>query len=146
MFETIEDDSGARGDCLAVGIPGVLKIPVKDGGTAPPQSVRWNPWSLSPGKRRRIVKTESNVQRMRRKRPQPECSICEGSGKVECDRCCGRGRLNHTNLAMLPKGEWPQWCWSCRGSGLAFCNRCLGTGERRGLIGFRMPEPGDPDF
>lgn len=56
-FEKIEEDSGARGDSLAVNKTDVLKIPVTDAGGALP-SVRWNPWSVPPGKRRRIVKTE----------------------------------------------------------------------------------------
>ncbi|CAI5527745.1 unnamed protein product [Closterium sp. Naga37s-1] len=69
-------------------------------------------------------------------RPDPPCPDCRGSGRVECTRCCGRGRTNHVDLVMLPTGSWPRWCWFCRGSGRCYCARCLGTGEKRGIIGF----------
>ncbi|CAI7875859.1 unnamed protein product [Closterium sp. NIES-53] len=69
-------------------------------------------------------------------RPHPPCPDCRGSGRVECTRCCGRGRTNHVDLVMLPTGSWPRWCWFCRGSGRCYCARCLGTGEKRGIIGF----------
>ncbi|KAL0346504.1 UNVERIFIED_CONTAM: hypothetical protein Scaly_1666400 [Sesamum calycinum] len=48
------------------------------------------------------------------------------------------GRTNHTELAILPKGEWPKWCRSCGGSGLGYCNWCLGTGEYRYIMGFKF--------
>ncbi|GJP78095.1 hypothetical protein CLOP_g8421 [Closterium sp. NIES-67] len=69
-------------------------------------------------------------------RPDPPCPDCRGSGRVECTRCCGRGRTNHIDLVMLPTGSWPRWCWFCRGSGRCYCARCLGTGQKRGIIGF----------
>ncbi|KAH9572810.1 hypothetical protein CY35_02G171300 [Sphagnum magellanicum] len=90
--------------------------------------------------RRWIVKTESNVKREPRSLPEPPCTICKGQGKVRCNRCSGRGRLNFKEQIMLPKGEWPQWCWDCRGCGLSYCTRCLGTGEKRGAIGFHFPD------
>jgi hypothetical protein len=90
--------------------------------------------------RKWIVKTESNVKREPRSLPEPPCTICKGQGKVRCNRCSGRGRLNFKEQIMLPKGEWPQWCWDCRGCGLSYCTRCLGTGEKRGAIGFHFPD------
>lgn len=89
-------------------------------------------------KRPSIVKSESNVRRQIRKRPDPPCIICEGNGKVNCSRCQGRGRTNFIHLAMLPKGEWPKWCKNCGGSGLMYCSRCLGTGEYREMMGFHF--------
>lgn len=91
------------------------------------------------------VKTESNVKREPSQLPDPPCVICKGKGKVRCNRCCGRGRLNFKEMAMLPKGEWPQWCWDCRGCGLSYCTRCLGTGEKRGIIGFHFPDDTSPN-
>lgn len=85
-----------------------------------------------------IVKTESNVRREKRKRPDPPCAVCKGTGRVTCRRCRGRGRTNFVEMAMLPKGEWPKWCGDCRGSGLDFCGGCLGSGEKRGVIGFHI--------
>ncbi|QCE01540.1 uncharacterized protein LOC114195311 [Vigna unguiculata] len=85
-----------------------------------------------------VVKTESNVRRKRRKKPDPHCVVCEGSGRVDCFQCCGRGRTNQTHLEMLPKGEWPIWCRTCGGSGLDYCSRCLGTGEYRYIMGFQF--------
>ncbi|XP_024401559.1 uncharacterized protein [Physcomitrium patens] len=86
------------------------------------------------------VKSEENVRLEPRVIPDPPCIVCKGSGKVKCNRCTGRGRLNFQKLAMLPKGEWPQWCWDCRGCGMSYCRRCLGTGEKRGVIGFHFPD------
>ncbi|KAL2611232.1 hypothetical protein R1flu_022924 [Riccia fluitans] len=87
-----------------------------------------------------IVKTESNVKIEKKKLPDPPCVICKGTGKVKCNKCAGRGRTNFTELAMLPKGEWPKWCWDCSGCGRSYCQRCFGTGEKRGIIGFHVPE------
>lgn len=45
--------------------------------------------------------------------------------------CCTHahaGRLNFPGEAVLPRGEWPQWCPGCRGSGRWYCKlsvRCL---------------------
>ncbi|MCO5561765.1 hypothetical protein L7F22_015389 [Adiantum nelumboides] len=47
-------------------------------------------------------------------------------------------RTNFIELAMLPKGEWPNWCGDCKGSGLDFCDRCLGSGEKKGVMGFHV--------
>ncbi|XP_059651714.1 uncharacterized protein LOC132299233 [Cornus florida] len=93
---------------------------------------------LSVSKPSWIVRTESNVRIERRKKPDPPCVICRGSGRVECHDCCGKGRTNYLNLPMLPKGEWPKWCRSCGGSGLGYCSRCLGTGEYRYIMGFHF--------
>lgn len=89
------------------------------------------------------VKTEENVKLEARVIPDPPCVICKGQGRVKCHRCAGRGRLNFKEQAMLPKGEWPQWCWDCRGCGMSYCTRCLGTGEKRGVIGFHFPDLDD---
>ncbi|KAK9749093.1 hypothetical protein RND81_02G102200 [Saponaria officinalis] len=85
-----------------------------------------------------IIRTESNVRKMRRRKPDPSCVVCEGSGRVDCHHCLGKGRTNSTELMMLPKGEWPKWCKTCGGSGLAYCSRCLGTGEYRDIMGFHF--------
>ncbi|WVZ86896.1 hypothetical protein U9M48_033611 [Paspalum notatum var. saurae] len=85
-----------------------------------------------------IVRTESNVRRERPKRPDPPCTICKGTGKIDCRNCFGRGRTNHADLIMLPKGEWPHWCRICGGSGLDYCHRCHGTGEYREPMGFHF--------
>nr|XP_045089209.1 uncharacterized protein LOC109742114 isoform X2 [Aegilops tauschii subsp. strangulata] len=83
-----------------------------------------------------VVRTESNVRRERPKRPDPPCTICKGTGTINCRNCFGR--INHVDLAVLPKGEWPQWCQICGGSGLDYCHRCHGTGEYREPMGFHF--------
>ncbi|CAA7406677.1 unnamed protein product [Spirodela intermedia] len=85
-----------------------------------------------------IVRAESNVPKMEKRRPIPPCVVCNGSGRVDCHECQGRGRTNCVHLAMLPKGEWPRWCKTCGGSGLGYCSRCLGTGEYRDIMGFHF--------
>lgn len=89
------------------------------------------------------VKSEENVKLEARVIPDPPCVVCKGHGRVKCGRCAGRGRLNFKEQPMLPKGEWPQWCWDCRGCGMSYCTRCLGTGEKRGKIGFHFPDDDD---
>ncbi|XP_020704037.2 uncharacterized protein LOC110115202, partial [Dendrobium catenatum] len=81
---------------------------------------------------------QSNVRKEKIRKPDTPCVVCSGSGRVDCRHCQGRGRTNHVNLVMLPKGEWPQWCKVCGGSGLDYCNRCLGTGEYRDVMGFHF--------
>ncbi|XP_057531491.1 uncharacterized protein LOC130809728 isoform X2 [Amaranthus tricolor] len=81
---------------------------------------------------------ESNVRIEKRRKPEPSCVVCEGSGRVDCYHCHGKGRINYTELSMLPKGEWPKWCKICGGSGLGHCTRCLGTGEYRDIMGFHF--------
>lgn len=83
------------------------------------------------------------MQKKRRKKPDPPCEVCEGSGRVGCHQCRGRGRTNQVHLEMLPKGEWPEWCRTCGGSGLSYCSRCLGTGEYRGIMGFHFMKMGN---
>ncbi|KAK7320483.1 hypothetical protein VNO77_29993 [Canavalia gladiata] len=90
-----------------------------------------------------VVRTESNVRKKRRKKPDPSCVDCEGSGRVDCPQCRGRGRINQVHLELLPKGEWPEWCRTCGGSGLSYCSRCLGTGEYRDVMGFRFLNMGN---
>ncbi|XP_058104211.1 uncharacterized protein LOC131248146 [Magnolia sinica] len=85
-----------------------------------------------------VVRTEANVWKEERKKPNPPCVVCSGSGRVDCHHCRGRGRTNCINLTMLPKGEWPKWCRTCGGSGLGYCDRCLGTGEYRDVMGFHF--------
>ena len=86
------------------------------------------------------VKTEENVSLEPRVIPYPPCVVCRGHGRVKCNRCSGRGRLNFKDQAMLPKGKWPQWCWDCRGCGMSYCTRCLGTGEKTCVIGFHFSD------
>ncbi|EYU42304.1 hypothetical protein ABFS82_14G155300 [Erythranthe guttata] len=93
---------------------------------------------LSISKRSWLVRTESNVRRESIAKPDPPCVVCRGSGRVDCHNCNGRGRTNHVELAVLPKGEWPKWCKSCGGSGLGYCDRCIGTGEYRYIMGFKF--------
>ncbi|KAI3449009.1 hypothetical protein Pfo_005674 [Paulownia fortunei] len=80
----------------------------------------------------------SNVRKESITKPDPPCVVCRGSGRVDCRNCNGRGRTNHIQLTMLPRGEWPKWCRSCGGSGLGYCDRCLGTGEYRYIMGFQF--------
>ncbi|KDP28920.1 hypothetical protein JCGZ_14691 [Jatropha curcas] len=80
----------------------------------------------------------SNVRKEIRKKPNPPCVVCKGSGRVDCHYCSGKGRTNLVHLPMLPKGEWPKWCRTCGGSGLSYCSRCLGTGEYRYIMGFHF--------
>ncbi|TXG62439.1 hypothetical protein EZV62_009433 [Acer yangbiense] len=85
-----------------------------------------------------IVDWCSNVRKLVRKKPDPPCVVCRGSGRVHCHHCSGQGRTNVVQSTMLPKGEWPKWCTICGGSGLTYCSRCLGTGEYRYLMGFHF--------
>ncbi|KAJ8756131.1 hypothetical protein K2173_024678 [Erythroxylum novogranatense] len=85
-----------------------------------------------------VVRTESFVPKEGRRKPDPPCVVCKGTGRVDCYHCSGKGRTNHAHLTMLPKGEWPKWCRTCGGSGLSYCSRCLGTGEYRYIMGFRF--------
>ncbi|CAL1388882.1 unnamed protein product [Linum trigynum] len=85
-----------------------------------------------------LVTTESNVRKAARKKADPPCIICKGSGRVDCHDCSGSGRTNCVHLVMLPRGEWPRWCKTCGGSGLGYCSRCLGTGEYRYVMGFHF--------
>ncbi|KAI6702941.1 hypothetical protein NL676_012077 [Syzygium grande] len=94
--------------------------------------------ALSLSKPSWVVRTESNVHREVRKKPEPPCVVCHGSGRIDCHRCRGKGRTNHVHLKMLPRGEWPKWCRTCGGSGLEYCSRCLGTGEYRYIMGFQF--------
>ncbi|KAL3516734.1 hypothetical protein ACH5RR_023636 [Cinchona calisaya] len=123
--------------------------------TPPPHNHNPSPSSittplLSVSKPSWIVRTESNVQREPRKKPDPPCVVCRGSGRVDCHNCHGIGRTNCTHLTLLPKGEWPKWCKDCGGSGLSYCSRCLGTGEYRYIMGFHFmkmntDQPGDTE-
>lgn len=72
--------------------------------------------------------------------PKDPCVECEGSGRVECPQCKGRGRTNLVDQAMLPKSVWPEWCEYCSGSGKINCSRCQGLGKFRQKIGFDMDD------
>nr|XP_023886192.1 uncharacterized protein LOC111998315 [Quercus suber]POE68724.1 hypothetical protein CFP56_17604 [Quercus suber] len=121
-----------------------LEAAKSNGAPAPPLPPPRNPKPsphlpyLSFTKPSLVVTTESNVRKEKRKKPDPPCVVCQGSGRVDCHQCCGRGRTNHVRLAILPKGEWPKWCRTCGGSGLGYCSRCLGTGEYRYIMGFHF--------
>jgi hypothetical protein len=41
--------------------------------------------------------------------PDVVCKACKGARKVACITCMGEGRLNYPGIAILPKGEFPQW-------------------------------------
>ncbi|XP_054817978.1 uncharacterized protein LOC129317659 isoform X1 [Prosopis cineraria] len=111
-------------------------------GLPPPHSPNSLP-HLSFTKPSWVVKTESNVRKRRRKKPDPPCVVCKGSGRVDCHQCHGKGRTNKVDSEMLPKGEWPKWCRTCGGSGLGYCSRCLGTGEYRYIMGFHFMKKDD---
>ncbi|KAL7233843.1 hypothetical protein ACSBR1_017451 [Camellia fascicularis] len=107
-------------------------------GAPPPRNPRPPLPLLSVSKPSWIVRTESNVRIEQKKKPDPPCLVCSGSGRVDCHHCRGRGRTNSVHLMMLPKGEWPKWCKTCGGSGLGYCSRCVGTGEYRYIMGFHF--------
>ncbi|GLT66044.1 hypothetical protein SLA2020_384380 [Shorea laevis] len=109
-----------------------LEGPKPNGGVPPSR-----PW-LAVRKPSWVVRTESNVRKEKKKKPDPPCVVCHGSGRVNCHQCYGKGRTNHVHLTMLPKGEWPKWCKTCGGSGLGYCSRCLGSGEYRYIMGFKF--------
>ncbi|CAI9292366.1 unnamed protein product [Lactuca saligna] len=113
--------------------PDNRNLPVPSAPPPPPRTPL-----LSAPKPSWIVRTESNVRLEKRQKPDPSCVVCKGSGRVDCFDCCGKGRTNNVDLAMLPNGEWPKWCKTCGGSGLGYCSRCLGTGEYRYLMGFQF--------
>ncbi|CAN4077066.1 unnamed protein product [Withania somnifera] len=114
---------------LSNGLPSNSKLP-------PPLYVSKPSW---------IVRTESNVRKVRRKQPDPPCVVCKGNGRGKCYHCHGRGRTNFVDLEVLPRGEWPKWCKTCGGSGLGYCSRCLGTGEYRYIMGFHFMRQEDDD-
>ncbi|NP_001143602.1 uncharacterized protein LOC100276310 isoform 1 [Zea mays] len=118
--------------------PGCLGSPPAQALSSSLAGVQGAPKRLGASKPSWIVRTESNVRRERAKRPDPPCTICKGTGRIDCRNCFGRGRTNHADVAMLPNGEWPQWCRICGGSGLDYCLRCHGTGEYREPMGFHF--------
>ncbi|KAK6227676.1 hypothetical protein SCA6_000016 [Theobroma cacao] len=100
----------------------------------------------------------SNVRRERVKKPNPPCVVCQGSGRVDCQYCYGRG------LSSLLYDIWERLvkdkscssrdasqrrmakmvrCRTCGGSGLSYCSRCLGTGEYRYIMGFHFMKRDD---
>ncbi|KAI3436961.1 uncharacterized protein J3R85_005892 [Psidium guajava] len=111
--------------------------PDGNGGVLLPSTYLQKP-ALSLSKPSWVVRTESNVHREVRKKPEPPCVVCHGSGRIDCHHCHGKGRTNNVHLKMLPRGEWPKWCGTCGGSGLEYCSRCLGTGEYRYIMGFQF--------
>ncbi|KAK9202633.1 hypothetical protein WN944_017845 [Citrus x changshan-huyou] len=74
----------------------------------------------------------SNVRKLARKKPDPSCGVCHGTGRVDCYNCSG-------------EGEWPKWCKICGGGGLIYCSRCLGTGGYRYPMGFHFVKKSDSD-
>ncbi|KAA8520387.1 hypothetical protein F0562_014643 [Nyssa sinensis] len=61
---------------------------------------------LSVSKPSWVVRTESNVQKERRKRPDPPCVVCTGSGRVDCHHCRGRGGvIGLPGKCFTPKDE-----------------------------------------
>ncbi|KAL8143989.1 hypothetical protein V2J09_017021 [Rumex salicifolius] len=88
-----------------------------------------------------VVHTESNVRKWVRKKPNPPCVVCDGSGKVCCRHCHGKVE---TVSGQYPKLKQCQFrCKTCGGSGLCYCDRCLGTGEYRDVIGFHFLKQSD---
>lgn len=85
-----------------------------------------------PPPKRRVVQTERAAGYV----PRPPvrvnaCAECQGRGRRPCRWCAGRGRTNHPELAVLPRGERPAWCARCGARGVQHCAACFGTGERR---------------
>ncbi|XP_052194738.1 uncharacterized protein LOC127802766 isoform X2 [Diospyros lotus] len=83
----------------AIGAPGVVFHAVRleatgSGNGAPPPPRNPSPAAtplLSVSRPSWIVRTESNVRKERKKRPDPPCVVCSGTGRVDCHHCCGRG-------------------------------------------------------
>ncbi|ESR58747.1 hypothetical protein CICLE_v10022762mg [Citrus x clementina] len=48
------------------------------------------PLSLSFKKPSWVVRTESNVRKLARKKPEPPCIVCHGTGRVDCYNCSGK--------------------------------------------------------
>ncbi|CAB4269330.1 unnamed protein product [Prunus armeniaca] len=119
-----------------------FEAPKSNGAPIPPPRHQDPLPRLSVTKPSWVVRTEasyqSNVHREVRRKPDPPCEVCTGSGRVNCHDCYGTGRTNSVDMRILPKGEWPKWCRTCGGSGLGYCSRCLGTGEYRYLMGFQF--------
>ncbi|RXI06676.1 hypothetical protein DVH24_025812 [Malus domestica] len=80
---------------------------------------------------------QSNVHREVRKKPDPPCEVCTGSGRVNCHDCCGRV-LPSSECAPINCFNHSCRCRTCGGSGLGYCSRCLGTGEYRYIMGFQF--------
>ncbi|XP_028095203.1 uncharacterized protein LOC114295203 isoform X2 [Camellia sinensis] len=59
-------------------------------GAPPPRNPRPPLPLLSVSKPSWIVKTESNVRIEQKKKPDPPCLVCSGSGRVDCHHCRGR--------------------------------------------------------
>ncbi|XP_043716649.1 uncharacterized protein LOC122664747 isoform X2 [Telopea speciosissima] len=56
---------------------------------------------LSSSKASCVVRTESNVWKERHKKPDPPCIVCEGSGRVKCHHCQGRGAILVEEVALV---------------------------------------------
>lgn len=108
--------------------------------TSQPEAVQWMPLGPSPTAKPppRLVKTRRGIPMFIAPIPDDRCSECNGTGKLTCGACKGKGRLNYRKAAMLPAGVWPEWCPHCRASGRWVCSACMGTGERREPMGFRI--------
>jgi hypothetical protein len=48
--------------------------------------------------------------------------------------------MNHTHLAVLPRGAQPDWCGACRATGAQPCAACWGAGTQRSLLGFSVDD------
>lgn len=65
------------------------------------------------------------------------CLACSGTGRAECSRCDGSGRVG----GIL--GLWTRDCPLCGGRGEDGCEQCLGTGREESLVPPERPAPGE---
>jgi hypothetical protein len=70
----------------------------------------------------------SSVTKPESKPTQSACNVCFGSGKTDCARCSGSGRIRVS--ATDPNNTSTQSCSSCNGSGKSTCSNCNGTGKK----------------
>lgn len=122
---------------LHTGDDGLQRIPQGNASSSSHASI-WAPFAETTPPPPCPVTTQKGVPTFKHPTPDDPCEECQGTGKTTCDACCGKGRVNSRNKAMLSKGEWPKWCRDCRATGRSWCLCCMGTGVEREPIGFRV--------
>ncbi|XP_008232247.1 PREDICTED: uncharacterized protein LOC103331404 isoform X1 [Prunus mume] len=68
-----------------------FEAPKSNGAPIPPPRHQDPLPRLSVTKPSWVVRTESNVHREVRRKPDPPCEVCTGSGRVNCHDCYGTG-------------------------------------------------------
>lgn len=63
---------------------------------------------------------------------QEECIRCQGSGRIDCDKCSGAGKAQESvePFKAMFRGLYRKDCPNCHGSGKLRCPACKGTGIR----------------